>query len=482
MLLQKKSLLSKIILVFSLSIWIIFGSQVTLVQAQSENPKSNICPIQSNPEVSFGSGSKVYDVEEVFSENINIVNSTSYVLGGVRVGVALFASEDDMVPAYWSIFNDSQTLLSGDMVTFPVTIDASFVKEGEYILKAFVFQGDETSMLGAMINESNSKGGVILKKVTKKNSDVYVDLNINGNPASGKKFSISYGERIDLKITTTNNNEAPLLNSSMVAIITQGSVPLGSAVGVDMVDSVKLIPGRSRVTNITDQFVGGGIYTAFAGLLTENTFQKIESVEIEVVETTGSLSWPFVSRIGLSEYPLKQNSEVVACIDYVGEMEGTDRFVEELAVSFELNTEGLPSVSETINSKNVPQGNYFSFTPGSKYENFNLEVGFFQQRFSGDHSINATSEELENSRYPLTIVDSFSQSFSCNGIDLCEIKEDGDEKSVFYTTVYSFTHQESFWFYFGIVMASALFMYLMLGRLEPVTNKKEKKVNGNELK
>jgi hypothetical protein len=31
-------------------------------------------------------------------------------------------------------------------------------------------------------------------------------------------------------------------------------------------------------------------------------------------------------------------------------------------------------------------------------------------------------------------------------------------------------------------MASALFMYLMLGRLEPVTNKKEKKVNGNELK
>lgn len=437
--------------------------QAPVVSAQTNPTTPNFCPIENEVSADFAGVTETYTVESEFFERIQISNFSSYTLAGVKVALAAFSSTNDTIPSFWTVLEDEYQLLPDSTIEVPVNLDLSAMPAGEYTLKVFTIQGDETAALGSVLHNAEATEGVVLVKSATKTNDVAVQVVVNEQNANdGRTINLDPGEAIDVKIETRNNNKLPLLGNSMFGVITEGEVPLGAAVRVDIIDPITLIPNGTASTEIMEPFVEGGELTVYAGSIDPTALRPLLVIPVKT-DTEGGGSWAYVSQVGLSDYPLQTDSSVVACVKYIGVEQDVDRFLELLGVQFTLSPERGEVVSKKVTTEDIDTLNYFSFQPGLNTANFDLTVDFLQERYGANFFFAEGSEtEVPERSENLLVVDIISSTYACIDSDDCQSPRPNETNNI--VTVAP-SDQPSFWFYAGIVIAALLLMYIMLGRL-----------------
>ena len=460
MILKKLSELLIIIPPTVFGIYLIFSAQT--IHAQSD-VDSDFCPVVDPLEAQLSNINGVYEAEDTFSDRIIITNSTDYVLGGVRVAVAIFSSVDDLIPDYWTVLPGSHKYPPGANMGIPIDIGLEALPAGTYLLKPFAIQGDETALLGAAVRDSERTPGITVIKTTPAESDVSIELSINDSSFVGQEISFESKQPIEVSIKTINNNSEPMHTSHMLGVITQGDTPLGAAVTSDVLDSANPIPGSSRTTELIDRFADEGAYTVYSALVTEGYFQPIVSAPITIGEVKPGLSWAYVSAVGLGNYPLQVKSEVVACVDYVGFSRVGNNLPEELSVNFVITEADTAQVlaSRSIKSTDIENSD-FSFYPRIKSSNFIVETEFLQGRFNKNIVLESEDNSDQGEVSNLSVVDTMIHEFVCTDTNVCSHIIEKDQFAI--EIVYA-DDTKSVWFYTGIVVASLLLMYILVGRL-----------------
>lgn len=393
-----------------------------------------------------------FKIQDNFSTLAKLGNYSGYVVGEIKVVIAVYKDNLSETPIYWTILPDTYQLYPGEIIDVPVNLDTSLLKFGDYVMRVFATQGDEVSALGTILRDVKKIPSVsIVKNIVSKN-DIEIKIQVGENLTDSKK---------NIDLITLNQNDLPIIESSMLGVITQGSIPLGTAVWSSKTDVVNLIPGGRQVTKLKDNLLPAGMYTIYGGLITDGVLQPLVSQSLKIEGGETSQSWPYISKIGLSSYPLNAQSEVIACVDYVGKDVGHDKFLDPVAVEFSLTDANGQVVKEKFFSTDSVKDNYFSFKPKVNAKNFGLVVDFFQNKFITEvtDEIGATKTEFLSADLPK--VNTIKLTFSCVD-DLCV-------KNLVNNTnpILPQSQHPLFWFFATITIAACLVMFLLSRRPDP---------------
>lgn len=443
-----------------------------IAQAQTD---ALSCPIDSALAIWLNGSEEVLEVNDFLSLSATMVNNSSYTLGGVLVGVAIYDRSEKL--SHWMVLDEERQLPPQTTIEIPVDLNLATLDAGFYKIAVYVMQGDETALLGSMLNGSIQPIKFLtIKKLSEQKAATTISISVNEEKFTGQPIVLTKVEPLTVTIVTKNESPVPLLESSMLAVLAEGEVPLGTAVREDKLDSVKLIPKGTRTTVLKDVLANGGTHTVYAALVTKGTVQPVVKVPVIVgEETTGA--WSYISQIGLSDYPVRTDSQIVACVGTFGENSVQGRFAEPLGLTFEVEREGKILTTETIYTSDVATNNFVSYVPGMVVKDFSVKVALLQNRFHVPHVEGSEASLEQMMKESMTEIDAVSLVFQCNNEEECALQTEvaADEEFP--------VDQESFWFYAAIVIAAALLMYLMLRRLDPVTvdSKKDKTLSANEL-
>lgn len=423
------------------------------------------CPIEGFVGVEFEKDVSGLKIQDTFSQSIRLGNYSEYTVGEIKVAVAVYKNNLQEVPLYWTILPDTYQLYPGEMIDIPVNLDTSLLKFGDYELRMFAAQGDEVSTLGTILNDVKQVASVSITKNTVPENNIEISIQVEESITDSKTT-------VDL--ITLNQSNLPLIESSMLGVISQGQIPLGTAVWSRKIDVVNLIPGGRQVTKLKDNLLSAGLYTIYGGLITDGVLQPLVSQSIKIGEGETSQSWPYISKIGLSSYPLNAQSEVVACINYVGKDISYDKFLDPVAVEFSLTNATGQVVKEKFFSINSEKDNYFSFKPKVSANNFDLVVDFFQNKFITEVIEEVDSTKAEFLSADLPKVDTIKQTFACAD-DLCVKNLVNNSNPVLPQS------QHPLWFFAAITVAACLTMFLLLRRLDPQPHDEIDELSKHEL-
>ena len=453
--------------------------QLPEVQAQTQTSSilSQACPIDGTVRAEFQRASFPDEVGDSFSGTIQVTNDTGYVMSGVKVAVAAYKTAADKTPVFWTVLSDSYQLRPSENLQFPVELSLATLPAGEYILKVFAMQGDETAVLGAVIRDVGYVNGFKLIKSTVRANDVTIAVTVNDKKSTGQILTLSNHNAMIASIKTINDGKTTPFTSQILGVITQGEVPLGAAVREEMSELILLTPEAQTVTEVIDNYVERGVYTIYAGLIDSLALQPFVSVPIQIADTDEGGPWAYISKVGLSDYPLQTNSTVVACVEYTGAELIINRFLEPLAVEFTLSSEGVDIANKHVTSIETGTRDYFSFTPQVATNEFGLTVDFLQERYRGAMVQNEDGS-LDLPETLLSVVDTINLLSTCSNPEVCGQTV---AASVNKEISNSNSAQKSAWFYAGISLASLLLMYIMLRRLEPKKNPPSNDLNEGEL-
>ncbi len=420
--------------------------------AQVDNDQDLVCPIQGFVSVYFEGTDGSLQVGDIFSQSVVITNDTNYTFGDVRIAVAVYETSLDTKPSHWSLLSDIYQINSGMSIKLPIEIDMSVLPAGEHLIKIFAVQGDAVTVLGHVMNGGIETTFTNFYKNTVSKNTVDIDISLDENRLSK---GVIYAD-----IITTNKADYVLRDHSVLSVIALGDVPLGAAIWVSKVDKMLLVPTDKRKVVLQSVQTMSGFYTIYATLVGEGVLNPIVSTPVQVGEKQPEGSWPYLSKIGLTSYPLLAKGKVVTCVNYVGKNKDTNKFLEPLVLEMTLTEDlGLVMRHRKI-STNVGTDNYFSFTSPDSLDDFDLSIGLFHQRFPSQIVSNSESERENVIINSLSLVQTITQSFSCGDYEFCYMEE-----NVLVEDVKSYNEPYSFWFYFGITLSSLLLMYLMLVRL-----------------
>jgi hypothetical protein len=441
---------------------------------EPENYNLKTCPIDNTSYVSFtGISDDTYLVDEVLNNEITLLNKTPYVFGGVKIAVAVFDSSSESLPTYWSVLPNEYTLIPNTPLFINPELDLSMISTGEYTVKVFSIQGDEIALLGAIIRDSKYTTGIKINKTSPRKTYTSVSVTVNDQIYKGQTIPFTKrGEPIDVEITTKNENDFPLLGNSMLGVITQGTVPLGTAVQVDKVDLMKLIPDGTRTTKLVDKFTHGGEYTVYAGIISPDTLSPLIAITVGSLDSKHKTNWSYVSKIGLSNYPLKPDSDVVVCLDKVfNDGKNNYLFPETLEINLILNSANGVNFNKKINTNDISSNDFFIFHPQTETSNFILTTNLLQQRFYTEYSktTEQTNDDLNSKSDNLILVDTIRHTFECTNEKLC------DNELSDYSTMNNFINglqQKPIWFYASITLVGILLLYIILRRILLEKNKK----------
>jgi len=444
---------------------IVFGGLIlspVAAQAQTDAAANALsCPIDSALTIWMNGPEGTLEVNDFLSLSATMVNNSSYTLGGVRVGVAIYDRSEKL--SHWMVLDEMRQLPPQTTIEIPIDLDLTTLPAGSYKIAVYAVQGDETALLGTMLNDSMQPIKFLtIKKLSEQKAATTITVSVNEEKFTGQPLLLAEVEPLTVTIVTKNESVVPLLESTMLAVLTEGEVTLGTAVRSDKLDSVKLIPKGTRTTTLKDVLANGGTHTVYAALITKGIVQPVVKVPVIVVEETVGV-WSYISQIGLSDHPLRTDSEIVACVGTVGENNVKGRFTELLGLTFEVEKEGKILTTETIYTTDVTTSNYVTYVPGMATKDFSITLNLLQNRFHAPYVVGSGTSPEQTMRESMVEVDTVTLAFQCNNAEECTLQTVGatDEEVP--------TDQESFWFYAAIVIAAALLMYLMLRRLDPVT-------------
>ncbi|MEN9922471.1 MAG: hypothetical protein RL097_748 [Candidatus Parcubacteria bacterium] len=435
------------------------------------------CPLHSDVRVTIVNSTE-HSLQEIHTIEVRLENQNSQYLPGVRVAVALFSKNDLVTPKFWRVTNEAYLLAPAAEISVLLESDVSKVSAGEYVLKAFAFQGSEADLLGIILRDAEKATGITFKKTTAAETEVSFLVSIDNELVQNER-TMSFGDIPQFKVETKNLGKVPIFNTTLLHVVTQGNVPLGGAVVRSVSDETTLLPKFARINEFSTQpygFAAPGLL--IATLIDSTGFAPIKIIDLSISGEDEVVSWLYLSRIGFSQYPLTEEDQIVSCVSYIGPWEELNFAPELLGASVEILNQEQVLYSESVFNEQ-DRKRYFSFRPELVAGTFNVSFVLSQKRLNSVLPDGDTSSAQSGIKNGLTLSDrkSFSlvcQEESCQSI--VATREVDEERE----TVASNVH--SFWFYAGIVIAAALLMYLMLRRLDPVSpTNKAGEVNQEEL-
>ena len=464
--------LGKVVSVLVLAYLAFYGPSLAFAQP------SLLCVIDGALSANFKNTS-VYEVDNELFTNVVVRNDSPYVLSGAHVGIGLYGSDSAVVPAYWITLADTIQLEPNSQVTVPIKADLSALPTGEYKAGVTVFQGDEMAVFGSALREGGVVKDITIDKVGEQEAPVTTTLTINDVASTGQILTIEPREPISVAITTTNDTAIPFTGVFVSAAILQGTVPLGTAVRSADTDELRLAPGRDRVTTLEDRSVEDGVYTVYAFIMEDQVAHPVVFGGVQAGEDSSSASWMYVSQLAVTDFPLQADSDVLACVQYIGEYGDSVQLHETAGVQFTLtDTDGTTLYEETVDNQNGNMQQSFIASPAISATDFTLSATLRKAEFIGG-GFGAPDDEaaaVEETRF--TDAQLITTEFNCDDSEvLCQrtdVTAGSDMPAGPGDT-------NSFWFYAGIALAASLLMYLLLRRLAPHEDETESQMQSEEL-
>ncbi len=463
------------ILLMAVIVWsLLFPSGAANAQSGQQ------CPLHSDVQVRVlpTKGSDLL-VEKDHTTEVVLSNQNSHFLPGVRIAIALFAPGDATTPRYWRVGGETYMLAPAAEMTIPLEASLAMVPAGDYLLKAFAFQGSELDLLGVIFRDSEKAAGVPLKKTAARATEVSLTVSVDGEMVSTQK-TLPAGHIPELRVETKSLSATPLVDVTLVSVVSLGDIPLGGAVVASAIDKTTLLPKFARINDFSTQPYG----LTTSGIMIATLIDGLNFTPLKVVELSASggdtdLSWPYVSRIGFSQYPLLANGEIVSCVSYSGKWQQLDYWPELLQGSLKITARGMSIYSKTVYSDQDQSSNHFSFTPGVALGTFDMKFSLLNQRLNSVMTEGTAEQMLAQTKSSLTVADERKFTITCSGEECRAAAFPTQDSNEVGTNNGS---EQPFLFYAGIVLAAALLMYLMLRRLgtSPAVDA-AKKLNPDEL-
>ncbi|MCD5381602.1 MAG: hypothetical protein LR008_03440 [Candidatus Pacebacteria bacterium] len=432
--------------------------------AQAQYSNSNLCPVDGYVSINSTITEGVIAEDELLVV-FEMANDSSYMMAGFSVGVGVYSSPESQVPDFWTVLPEQVNISAKSNYSIPATLDISALPAGNYTVKVFVNQGDKTSVLGAAIRggENNSFS---LTKTSPQNSFTEMNITVNEELSRDKVVKLNPGQNLVVEVNTINKNNTPIIGGEIILSLNEGMVPLGGAVSKVVSNKTSLIPNTQKTTKLKDKLGPAGEYTAYAVLITDNTLQPIKKTEILVGAGGGKITWPYISLVAISDFPLQETSELIACVDYVGAYEGVLELVMPTGINFSTTNQEENTFKQVSNLGGGTEM-FFKTVPGISATQLDLKVALLEDVY-GKTTISGEEPEWvkgESDNF-LTETQTVSISTDCLEGGLCK---DGWEKpeTVYVNSIQNEPESESFYFYIGVILVALLLMYLMLRRLPP---------------
>lgn len=470
---------------------LLMGFLPAVASAQTDNSlpappvpeTASVCPIDGGVRVSLQFDDDNVSYEETFENTLMVENPSTFSFSGVSIGIGLFRDGSD-IPDFWTILPNDYQMLAGESIEIPIDLSLAALPAGEYDARVVTHQGDMIEVLGSLVRaqKADDTPAYTFSKNGSAENTTTVDVALSG---AGEDGVFNNLDPLDVVITTTNTADVPLVRTTMVGGITQGDTPLGMALRDAVADELLLVPGAERVTEMRDQSLEGGRYTVFTGLVSEGAFRPVHFTSIDVEGTevgsdetnvNAAEILPYVSQVGLSSYPMTADTELVACIESVEFQRTPYRLATPMAFDLTLSHDGEELFTATESSDTRTIRDHVSFTPGVSGGDADIRLDVSTERYgfvSGtpDPEDDADDVAIEDEPTNFTLVQTISHTFSCQEPDGCATAIMNADAAEDASTVADGSSEGSgFWFYFGIVLAAALLMYIMLRRLHPEEN------------
>lgn len=295
---------------------VLLGGVLTVpAPAQAQTEMS--CPLHSDPQVTIVNSAD-QSLQNIHTTEVRVSNQNPQYLPGVRVGIALFSKNDLVTPKFWRVTNESYLLAPASEISVLLESEVSKVPAGEYVLKAFAFQGSEPDLLGIIMRDAEKATGVTFKKTTAAEAEVSFLVSIGNVPTQNEKM-MSFGDLPQFKVETKNLGKVPIFDTTLLHVVTQGKIPLGGAVLRSVSDKTTLLPQFARINEFSTQpygFAASGLL--IATLIDSTGFAPIKIIDLSISDEGEEASWLYFSRIGFSQYPLTEEDQIVSCVSYIG--------------------------------------------------------------------------------------------------------------------------------------------------------------------
>ena len=430
----------------------VFSTLVFLATVFSGVPyvhAQDVAPVVTNHEVCQLDGSistaitstEVLDVTEV-DQPVTLTfavqnNSSEYTYGGISVGVGVYANAATDVPEYWAPVSDDIVLLPQQRQLFEVELDSEFVAAGQYNVRAAASQGGQIATIAISQNVPG-------QTFTKTAPGATFPFTLQQSPESVQSVGGSAG----YTLTTENTTSGVLRDYEQFIIVNRGEAPQGSAIVSQTVQSVKLIPNMAQTLSHTSVLAVPGDYSVNGFSLKQNTLLPFAYDSFKVGEEAGP-DVVFIPAVGLSGINHTDDTLTMTSCVVSGTSSSTDVHELEYVLVFDETS------TETVAAQ-VPVGGGLSVSyPKTDFTTVELLANLYQ-------ALPADEEEGEAAYSRGSLMQSVTQTIACD--------EDCSPRSVT-ETLESFAAEETvqsvFWFYLGIVLAAALLLLIMLGRLTP---------------
>ncbi len=429
------------------------------------------CPITDFPKAIITNVSLSENGDSV-SGKIELRNYSNYSFGSLKIALLVFDPEKpDRL--FWSVLPDDYQLLGDEQKEFEFSLGLSYLPAGEYVVNAYLSQGNDVNLLGTVIQgleniPKTSKSDNIFSFTKNypptKSLDVY--FKIDGKVVEDGVYN--YHPNNNNSLTTqvvSENKKNTIRNLNLLNVVTKGRVPLGEAVLLSKNDIFTLISSTTRSTKLSVYDYNNGLYgdyTVWSVFVDNEELQPLHSlfVNSQSPYTDRLAYFPF---IGISNLTPINNSEVVACVNYLTYIKSSANTSEysspvekgllsPLAATLKMSN-GKEFFYATTTSLNSDLVDYLTFKPNFKVVKSIQPVSI---DFTGYNLIPKFKADNIHSK-----IDDFNlKPFTTNYKQkLYDKVVTNDNNSVVYTT-------KSPLYYVGIILASLLLLILMLRRLD----------------
>lgn len=444
-----------------LSLWsaVLFTPTTAPLVFAQESTASLFCPMTDaiNVDVAAPLGF-VSDQSQTLVGSVTVTNSSDYTFADIGVGVAIYENELDETPLYWTTLSERASLLPGRFKVVSAEIDASSLPAGTYLYKIFAAQGDALNILGAGLLEQQNSEFYTFDKNSIRNGVIEQSVVINGK-AAADEITLASKANAQIQVQTKNNSTSLVPEGTVSVVLTEGNVPLGVAVVSEVADKTMLIPGGVRSTELPARLTAGGQHSVYTTFSLADSLQPLTLTKINIPNSSSREGITYLSSVGFSEYPITNNTKMVACLEVFGFDQQPFLPPQETAAQFAVYSQEGDLLSEhVVRSIDEMRPYVYELAANNLPLKFSLRTTLYENAY-GASSTDAGEDVVATWKRAQQI----DQAVDCEIFDKCA--------DVIIETVPEFvadkTVRQSFWFYAGIVIAALLLMFIVTRRLDP---------------
>jgi len=363
-------------------------------------------------------------------------NSSEYHYGGVSLGVALY-EPGGSTPAYWSVVADDLQFEPAQPQIFEVELDVQHVEAGEYEIRVGSAQGGQFE---ALIQSQISTGASFIK-----NNAAAIEYPFT---LTQQNSELRPGVRAQYVLTAENTEEAIVRGYEQALVFVKGDASFAAVVADETKKEVKMgIGGTESLQGSV--FLEDVSYSVYGFSTKTNTLLPVVTDSFRGGDTVNTVS--LVPGVGISGLD-SDTITVAACPAIVsGDIQTLGAVIDiEHKV---MNSEGEVVAAGYLDASSDSMVTVQAPKVGREY---NIVTTIYGE------PVSLTSEEITAGVDPRgNVIQVISQTVGCSAEEC--------EQAGVAETIESFVAEEvvqkTIWFYLGIILAAALLMFLMIGRL-----------------